>query len=169
SDFVGSWELYKFGPATKTTEKRSLAHDPHDVQLRLAAKRALKYPPVRFNDQQRVAIAQGFGHAIEEGGYSVHALCIGHDHAHAIVGRHARSIEQVSRHLKSKATMALTRAGIHPLREHRKPNQTIPTPWSAGEWSVFVNDVDQLHAAIAYVRRHPQKEGLPRQHWEFLA
>src|SRR3954451_13876362 len=28
SHFVGAWEFYKFGPATKTTQKRSLAHDP---------------------------------------------------------------------------------------------------------------------------------------------
>ena len=40
TDFVGSWEIYKFGTGTKTTETRSLAHDPHDVELRLAAKRA---------------------------------------------------------------------------------------------------------------------------------
>ena len=30
SEFVASWELYKFGAATKTNEKRSLARDPHD-------------------------------------------------------------------------------------------------------------------------------------------
>ena len=49
SDFVASWELFKFGPATKVTGKRSYAHDPHDAATRRAAKAALKYPPVRFN------------------------------------------------------------------------------------------------------------------------
>jgi len=83
SDFVGAWELYKFGPATTTNEKRSLAHDPHDIQRRLAAKRALKYPPVRLDDAQRQCIADGFGIAISEGGYHVPACCIGHDHAHS--------------------------------------------------------------------------------------
>src|SRR5438874_13422547 len=85
SDFVASWKLYKFGPATKTNEKRSLAHDPHDATLRREAKQALKYPPVRFNDEQREAIAEGFAEAIREGEYAVHALCIGHDHSHSIV------------------------------------------------------------------------------------
>jgi hypothetical protein len=61
SDFVGAWELYKFGLATKTNEKRSLAHDPHDIALRRAAKAALKYPPVRFDARQRVAVGAGFG------------------------------------------------------------------------------------------------------------
>lgn len=38
SDFVGSWELYRYGPATKTTERRSLAYQPHEHEKRLAAK-----------------------------------------------------------------------------------------------------------------------------------
>jgi len=32
SDFVRAWELFLFGgPATRTTERRSLARDPHDI------------------------------------------------------------------------------------------------------------------------------------------
>jgi hypothetical protein len=115
SEFVGAWELYKFGAATKTSEKRSLAHDPHDKAQRLAAKKALKYPPVRFDVQQRALIAEGFAKAVREGGYAIHALCIGHDHSHAIVARHERTIERIAQHLKSKATMALTQAGAHLL------------------------------------------------------
>src|SRR5689334_1058503 len=41
SDFVGSWELLRYGPATKTTQRRSLAYDQHDRNLRKAAKSAL--------------------------------------------------------------------------------------------------------------------------------
>ena len=39
SDFVGSWELLRYGPATKTTERQSVAHREHDRGVRLAAKR----------------------------------------------------------------------------------------------------------------------------------
>jgi hypothetical protein len=85
-----------------------------------------------------------------------------------VIGRHERTIEQIARHLKSKATMALTRAGIHPLQAHRKTNGTVPTPWSEGIWSVFINDTAQLYAAIEYVQRHPAKEGLSPQAWEFI-
>src|SRR2546423_10304608 len=60
SDFVGSWELFRYGPATKTTSRRSVAHKPHDRALRLAAKQALKYPPVNFNGVQARAAAIGF-------------------------------------------------------------------------------------------------------------
>jgi len=168
SDFVGSWELSKFGPATKVDTKRSLAHDPHDRNRRLAAQAALKFPPVRFDEHQRLAIADGFEIAVREGGYAIGALCIGHDHAHAIVGRHDRTIEQIARHLKSKATMALTRAAILPLEKCRQNDGTIPTPWAAKCWSVFINDEMQLASAIRYVERHPQKEGLDPQIYNFL-
>jgi hypothetical protein len=81
--------------SAKTNQKRSLAHDPHDRARRLAAKQTLKYPPVRFDEQQRSLIADGFERAIGEGGYVLHALCIGHDHSHAIVARHERTIERI--------------------------------------------------------------------------
>jgi hypothetical protein len=168
SEFVASWELYKFGPATKVSDKRSYAHDPHDVALRRAAKRALKYPPVRFDQPQRALILDGFAEAIVGAGYTVLAGCVGYDHAHLVVGRHERTIEQVARHLKSKATMHLTRAGLHPLRDYVLPSGAIPTPWAEKCWSVFINDAQQLHAAIGYVDRHPLKEGLPQERWNFL-
>jgi len=55
SDFVGAWELVRFGRATKTDERRSLAKKRHDRRTRLAAKDALKYPPVRFNGLKQEA------------------------------------------------------------------------------------------------------------------
>src|SRR4051812_28233622 len=95
SEFVGSWELIKFGPATKTNEKRSLARQPHDRAERLAAKEALKYPPVRFDEHQRQVIASGFATAIEEADYVIRAACTGHDHSHLVVERHTRTIEEI--------------------------------------------------------------------------
>ena len=48
SDFVGSYELRRYGPPTKTTETCSLASRDHDRSQRLAAKQTLKHPPVEF-------------------------------------------------------------------------------------------------------------------------
>lgn len=56
SDFVGSWELFRYGPATKVDDYRSYAHNPHDRQRRIEAKTALKYPPVRAPLRRRAAI-----------------------------------------------------------------------------------------------------------------
>ena len=64
--------------------------------------------------------------------------------------------------------MSLTRSDVHPLRAYHKPDGTVPTPWSEGIWSVFINDEDQLISAIRYLERHPEKEGLPRQDWPFV-
>src|SRR3954466_10777800 len=75
SDFVGAWELYKFGPATKVSDKRSYAHDPHDRAARLTAKQSLKYPPVRFNSVQRSLIVEGFAEAVNSAGYQIFAGC----------------------------------------------------------------------------------------------
>jgi hypothetical protein len=58
-------------------------------------------------------------------------------------------------------------AECHPLARYAQ-GDSIPTPWSAGCWSVFINDTAQLRAAIDYVKRHPGKEGLSEQHWEFV-
>jgi hypothetical protein len=52
SDFVAAWELFRYGPATKTDERRSVAAKPHDHRVRMEAKSALKYPPVEFNGEQ---------------------------------------------------------------------------------------------------------------------
>jgi hypothetical protein len=168
SDFVGSWELLKFGPATKVNDRRNYAKDSHDVALRRESKKALKYPPVRFNDSHRSAIAQGFARACDEATYICLACCIGHDHAHLVLKRHTRDIEVIAGHLKSNATRALTALNSHPLARHIGKRGGLPTPWSEGCWKVFIDDEAQLRGAIAYVERHPGKEGLPTQHWDFV-
>jgi hypothetical protein len=168
SDFVGSWELLKFGPATKVNDSRNYAKDPHDAALRRAAKQALKYPPVRFNEAQREAIAAGFKRACAEADYLRGACCIGHDHAHLVLGRHERDAQVIVGHLKAQATRELTARGIHPLSGYTGKRGGLPTPWSEGCWKVFIDDEDQLAKAIQYVQRHPAKEGLPAQSWEFV-
>jgi hypothetical protein len=78
SDFVGAWELFRFGRATKVDTRKSVARVPHDRTLRLKAKRSLKYKPVRFTGAQARAIGIGFGQAVTEGNYVVHACAILH-------------------------------------------------------------------------------------------
>ena len=73
SKWIGSWELFRDGKATKVDTRRSLAHRPHDRQRRLAAKQTLKYPPVVLDGYQAKAIAIGFGRASAEHGFAIHA------------------------------------------------------------------------------------------------
>src|SRR2546421_12946447 len=58
SDVVRSWELLKFGPATKVTTTRSVAHKPYDRALRKKMIDALVRKPVEFTGVQARAIAQ---------------------------------------------------------------------------------------------------------------
>ncbi len=60
SDFVGNWELTRFGKATTVTTHRSLARAPHNRADRIAAKQLLNFPPVRFDGMQALAVANGF-------------------------------------------------------------------------------------------------------------
>src|SRR6516225_6415625 len=76
SDFVGAWELFRFGPPTKIDTKRSVAAAAHNRGLRLAAKQALKYPEVHFTGVQARTVAEGFKDSIQRGKLTVWACSI---------------------------------------------------------------------------------------------
>jgi len=104
SDFVGRWELVRFGKATKVNVPWSLAAVEHDERLRLEAKRALKFPAVQFTGRQALAVAHGFKRACEEGGYAACACSIMPEHVHLVIARHERDIGRIIGHLKTRAT-----------------------------------------------------------------
>ena len=160
SDFVASWELVRFGKATKTTTRRSLANIPHDRRLREEAKGALKYPPVHFSDEQILAVARGFDRARIEGGYAIHACSIMPEHVHLVMGRHERSIRRIAGHLKGRGTQQLSAEGLwcHADRP----------VWGEGSWPVYIDRLDDLQHAIEYVEANPEQEGRPRQKWSFV-
>src|SRR6478736_3896722 len=76
SDFVRSWELLRFGKATKVNTRSSVAAVKHDVGKRLAAKQSLKYPQVSLSGVQALSVANGFRTAVEEANYHVFACSI---------------------------------------------------------------------------------------------
>src|SRR6516164_7286994 len=82
SDFVGSWELFRYGPATKTNATRSVAGHKHDVAARLAARQGLKFPAVQFSGAQARAVGVGFGQYIHKSGLVVRACAILPEHVH---------------------------------------------------------------------------------------
>jgi REP element-mobilizing transposase RayT len=168
SNFVWSWDLFRYGPATKTTSRRSVAAAPHDRQLRLQTKQALKYPPVQFNGHQALAVANGFTAAIQESKYVVYACAILPDHVHLVIQRCRRTAESIAQHLKAKATMQLTLQKLHPLKEFVSRKGEFPTPWVAGCWKCFLHDDKEIDSAIRYVNSNPVKEGKRKQNWTFV-
>ena len=160
SDFVESWELLRFGKATKVTTARSLAAAAHDGRLREGAKRALKYPPVRFSGRQALAVAHGFMQASREGQYAIYACSILPEHVHVVLGRHERDVGRIVGHVKGRATQHLAREGLWP-----DPDRPV---WGHGNWKVFLDTPEGVRRAIDYVEGNPAKEGRPRQRWSFV-
>ena len=117
SDFVRSWQLFKFGSATQTTSRQSPTGKRHNAGRRRAAKSALRYPAVRFNGVQARACARGFATAVERSGYTVYACSILPDHVHLVVARHRQRAEQIVAQLKGAGPSELFGKGcIHSER-----------------------------------------------------
>lgn len=167
SDFVGSWELFRFGRATKTTETRSRAYDEHDTRLRLAAKRAMKYPPVNFTGSQARSVGRAFGKYIAKRNIEMWACAILPDHVHLVTGRLPMKVEQLVIQLKGDSTQELEQQGIHPLARFTVDGKRVPKCWAQGHWKVYL-DPDDVQRAIQYVANNPLKEGYAKQTWPFV-
>lgn len=165
SDFVGSWGLFRYGQATKTTETRSLAHRTHDRESRLQAKQSLKRPAVRINGLQARAVARGFAKYLENSKLPMWACTIMPDHVHLVVGPAHIDIEQVVIQLKGEATASLVAEGLHPFatNSERRPSKCF----AVGGWNVYL-DPEDVPRAIRYVEENPVRDGLPRQRWRFV-
>lgn len=167
STFVGSWELLRYGPATKTTERRSLAYNEHDARLRLAAKQALKYLPVKFTGLQARAVASGFARYVARSELQVWACAILPDHVHLVTGRPGMNVEQLVIQLKGAATRQLELEGIHPLASYKVTGAPVPHCWVRGQWKVYL-DADDVARAVRYVENNPLKERKKKQTWSFV-
>jgi hypothetical protein len=168
SDFVGSWELFRYGPATKVDDYRSYAHDPHDRQKRLEAKQALKYAPVVLTGQQALSVAKGFANAARSSGYKIFACTILPRHGHLVLGRHHYKVEQVVRRLKQFAGKQLELDGLHPFQDLVGRRGALPTPFAANCWHCFIDNNEYARSAIRYAEDNAEKEGKPRQKWSFV-
>jgi REP element-mobilizing transposase RayT len=158
SEFIGKWELLRFGPATKTNVRRSVAAVQHDSGRRIAAKAALRYAPVMLTGLQVRAVGRGFARYIEKSGLTVWACSIMPQHVHMVVGRHSFDVEYAVNQLKGHATRQLRTENVHP------PSAC----WVRGHWRVFLNMPQDIERAIQYVERNPEKDGLPPQRWPFV-
>jgi len=165
SDFVGSWELRKFGEATKTETRRSVAGQRHDRDARLAAKAALKYSPVVFNGEQARAVGQGFAKSVVKSGITIWACAILPEHVHLVIARHQYRVEQLVNLLKGEATKELNRQQLHPLSRFANPGKRAPTPWAENEWKVYLDDERAIRRSVNYVEGNPEKENKSRQRW----
>jgi hypothetical protein len=171
----GSWStevwaenLRPFGEATKTDATYSLARRTYDREKRRAAREALKYPPVRLDAQQRLAVAVGFGEIIQRLRIRCFACAVMPDHSHLVLGAHRYHAEEMIGHLKRAASRQLTALGCHPLEAFRNGDGSVSTPWVEGGWKRYLNTPIEAVGAIDYVDENPEKLGLPPQPWSFV-
>jgi REP element-mobilizing transposase RayT len=160
SQFVASWELMAFGRATTVHTRRSLARDQHDVALRLVAKAALKYRPVKFTGRQALSIAHGFATAVNDSKYVIYACSILPDHVHLVVKDHSRPVRRIVGHLKSQGTRQLRAEGQYAFASS--------TPWVQQCWIVYLDKPAEVRRAIRYVEENPVKERKRLQKWSFV-
>jgi REP element-mobilizing transposase RayT len=167
SDFVGAWDLFRYGSATKTTARRSVATRSHDSQLRKAAKGALRQPAVIFSGVQARAVARGFAWYAERARLGVLACAVLPDHVHLVIERHRLTAEQLVIQLKAAATRKLIAESLHPFQELAE-RVRAPKCFARGQWDVFLDSVEDIRRAVGYVEGNPEKEGKPRQRWSFV-
>ncbi len=168
SDTIRSWELLRFGPATKTTTRASVAATSHDHAARRAAKQTLKYNPVSFTDSQIHAIADGFVSAIARSKFTLHACSILPTHVHLVLDRPRYEVEKARNQLKGQASKALLQKKLHPFPDIIQRNNQPHSPWADEGWDVYLNTPADITRAIRYVQNNPLKEHRPAQPWSFL-
>jgi REP element-mobilizing transposase RayT len=170
STFVRDPHLRTFGDATKVETHRSVAGRPHDRRLRLAAKRSLVFPPVRFTGVQARAVARGIGDYVARSRVTVWACAVMPDHVHLVVARHTYQIETIGNLMKGAATKRLVAEDVHPFAGSADSDGRLPPCFARKWWVVFLFDDDRVRATIRYVERNPEKAGLRSQvgMWPFV-
>jgi REP element-mobilizing transposase RayT len=175
NDPRGSWStevwaahLQPFGPPTKTDDRRSLAHAPHDQEARRSAKEALHYPAVRFTPAQIQAVAAGFAAIAPALALQILACAILSDHIHLVIGRAGDKIEIIAGFLKRAATRSLNAAGCNPMHDYRNHRGRCPSLWADRGWYRYLDNDGSIRLAIDYVEQNPKNAGLAPQQWDFV-
>jgi REP element-mobilizing transposase RayT len=167
SDFVGSWELVRFGRTTKSISRSELT--PEEERDRLEAKRSLRYPPVCFTGKQAQAIGAAFGNLARKSNYTLWACSILPEHTHLVIARHSYKVETIVNLMKGAATREVVERGIHPLSRFAKTGARAPKMWARQLWKVYLDSEEAIENAIRYVLENPVKENLPAQTWSFVS
>jgi len=167
SEFVASWELARFGRATRRTERHEIDSASWS-EWRAAALAALRFPPVQLSGEQARAVGKGFGIAVRKSRYTIWACSILPCHVHIVIARQAYKAEQICNLLKGEATKQLTAGSLHPQARWREKNGKLPSMWAERHWKVYLDTEDAVEAAIQYVEDNPVKEGKPSQKRSFV-
>jgi len=152
SDFVGAWKLARFGPATTTSTRRSIAARPYDRGLTARMQASLKHAPIEFTGEQAREIVHGFAAT----SYVLHACAVLPTHVHLVIAHMDRDVRIAVGHLKSMATRSLRQREWFVDR----------SPWADHGWNVYLDSEAAVRRAIKYVENNPVREGKRPQKWQ---
>ncbi len=168
SDFVGRWELVRFGEPRRTLLKKSLFElTTQEVAARNAAQRTLLHPPVTLSDNQVKSIAAGFAEVARKNEYTIWACAIMQQHIHMVIARHTYNVEQIVTLLKGAATRRVIEDRCHPMQQFEADGR-LPTMWARGCWKVYLDTDESIINAIRYVEQNPIEEGQSKQGWTWV-
>ena len=114
SDFVGAWELLRFGKTTRDLPRTAML-TPEEIEQRRLAKLKLKYPPVELSGVQARSVGVGFGKFCESSKLTIWACSILREHVHLAIARHRYDVEVIANLLKGAATKQMLKDGVHPM------------------------------------------------------
>lgn len=135
---------------------------PKSVEIRAfyeKAQDALAHPLLAFTSDEFKLIANAFAGVIRERHYTCYACAIMPDHVHLLIRRHYDKSELMIERFQEKSRDALIDAG--------KRSVTHPV-WGGPGWKRFLNTRNDFITVERYVRRNPEKSGLPDQYWDFV-
>jgi hypothetical protein len=102
SDFVGSWELLRFGKTTRQFERNSVNVERW-AEWRRFALASMNYPAGSLSGEQARAVGNGFGESVRRGNLTVWACSVLTDHVHMVIARHTCKVEQICRRRTASA------------------------------------------------------------------
>jgi len=104
-------------------------------------------------------LGEVFAEVVAKQGYTVWACAILSNHAHMVIRRH-RDDASAMWHNFAEATRLR-------LREEASLGAEHPV-WASRPYKVFLRTPHEVRTRISYVERNPEKEGLPRQQYDFV-
>jgi REP element-mobilizing transposase RayT len=141
---------------------RQFPQPPRDELKRFLreGEQRIEHERLWFGDSHRDLIANAFASAAQLHGYTLWACAVCSNHAHVVARTHRDRSETIWSNLAIASMLALRGSNPFPL-DH--------PVWSHRPYKVFLYSKADVIGRIDYVNDNPGKEGLPRQHWSFVA
>jgi REP element-mobilizing transposase RayT len=167
----GSIDFYdnKFDPLGPIHHGRKPPEEqPSRDELRKYHKQVkplLNFPIFWLNDATQQVVADAIREVVRKNRYTCYACAICSNHLHLVIRKRRDSYEEMWAHLASAIKERLVAShlvvGGTPINEHHPVISQRP-------YAVFLYTRDDIRGRINYAESNPEKEGLARQHYDFV-